>query len=456
LRFTKRHTFFLGLAAGAALAVPSGWFSSWGGEGSPERGNEGLNQGSAPDGSKRVGGAENAALPHEVTAPLPPDYDEASRWVDGILKPNQFVAERLTDAGVTLAEADLAIRSLSGVFDFRNARPGHRYRAQIGTDGRLLAFEYTAGVGEVYSVQRETDDAFSGKRLDIQLDREIVEVDGTIVRSLYEAFLDSGESPSLAMQLADAFRFDVDFFHDTRKGDRFRMFVEKFLHEGELVRYGQVYAAEYQGVEGGPIGTRRLYWYENEKTKTRGFFDESGTAARRAFLRSPLEYTRVSSGFGYRYHPILGKKHFHGGVDYAAPKGTPVHSIADGTVVFASQKGANGKMVKIRHSGGYESFYLHLSKFYVRPGDRVQQSTVVGAVGSTGRSTGPHLDFRIQRYGKYLNPHKQVAPRTASVPASEKTYFREAIASWSHRMDVDTGIARGQVDATANDRTPPL
>lgn len=353
---------------------------------------------------------------------------------EGALKRNEFLATILTKAGATLVAQDELIRAFRGKYDFRLARPGHRYLVDVDHLGNVVGFEFRAGVDEVYRARRDDNGQLKAERVDVPVTREVVEVTGEIEKSLWEAFVDSGESEALAMELAEAFRFDIDFFHDTRKGDKFKLFVEKFTNdEGELVRYGQVYAAEYIGAPYSPVGTKRLFWFNGRKSK--GYFDEKGKAAQRAFLRSPLKFTRVSSPFGYRRHPILGRRHFHGGVDYAAPTGTPVRAVAAGRVTFARRKGPNGLFVRIKHAGGYESMYLHLSRILVRNGQRVGQSTIIGKVGSTGRSTGPHLDFRLKKNGRYINPRRHVAPRTISVARAERSKYFDTIKPWLEKLD---------------------
>lgn len=398
--------------------------------------------GSTTDSMPFVGPPVLPATPAKVEPLVGPPAPPKNRLVEGAVKRNQFVSDVLTSAGATPLEADRTVRALTGTYDFRKSRPGHRYRAEIAPNGEVLSFSYKAGPAEIYEVVREGDDLI-GRRKKVAQQKEVTEVFGTIEHSLYEAFLAAGETENLAMSFADAFRFDVDFFHDTRKGDDFRLFVEKFVdEEGELIRYGRVLAAEYAGGSDSPIGTKRLFWFENEKTGTRGYYDENGTAAQRAFLKSPLQFTRISSGFGYRYHPVHGRRHFHGGVDYAAPTGTPVQAIGEGVVTFAANKGPNGNMVRIRHAGGYESYYLHLSRIQVRSGQRVSQSTIIGRVGSTGRSTGPHLDFRIKKHGKYLNPTKQVAPRVKRIPRKDRGLFARYIAPWRDRFTNGTILAK--------------
>ena len=355
----------------------------------------------------------------------------------GVVQPNQFVAEILGDAGVESSEADRALRALKGTYDFRRSQPGHTFQVELDpSGGRLLRFEYRVAPDEIYEVVRGDADRFVGQKTEVPLERTIVPVEGVIEVSLWEAFVKAGQPPQLAIDLTEVFQYDVDFFHDTRAGDRFRFLVERFSVDGQIVRYGRIKAAEYVGVPSSPVGVRRLFYWDRGSRKSRGYYDARGKAARRAFLRSPLKYTRVSSPYGYRRHPILGRRHFHGGVDYAAPVGTPVRSVADGRVTWAKAKGPAGKMVRIQHAAGYESFYLHLSSILVRVNQRVSQSTVIGRVGSTGRSTGPHLDFRLKRNGAYLNPRRHVAPRTRSVPRGERSAFERAIRPWIRRLEV--------------------
>ncbi len=430
----RAHTFVLGIIIGTFLVAPIG--SALLGTFDERPAGSDLPE---PEPAQAVAPADDDAP--EVTAAL----DEAEQSTDtatvaptnrvtsGQVQPNQFVAEILVEAGATQGAADQCARALSGKFDFRKSRPGHAYQVEVDPEGQVLHFEYKAGPDEIYEVHLK-DGTYVGAQIEVTLHHEVVQVQGTIKVSLWEAFIASGESPNLAMSLADAFRYDIDFLNDTRKGDRFRFFVDKYTHEGELVRYGRIWAAEYVGSTGSPVGTKRLFWWDKGKKASRGYYDHEAHAAQRAFLRSPLKYTRVSSPFGYRNHPILRRRHFHGGVDYAAPRGTPVQAVAEGKVTWAKVKGPAGKMVRIKHTGGYQSYYLHLSSINVRLGQTVSQSTVIGKVGSTGRSTGPHLDFRLKLNGKYINPRSNVAPRTKSVPRKEKKAYLRAIKTWQGRF----------------------
>ncbi len=484
-KLNRAHTFLLGLVAGAAVAnAPDAFGRDAEGrapaaptraiEVAPLEPAEGAETAAAPESTPRPaevpadddrapGGDEARADPADsdegdgapvvLSAPeAVADADEPEATAseatrapaepgvtEGVLRSGQRVVDVLTAAGASPRDAELALAALAGHFDFRQARPGHRYRLRLtapsGDDAlagrRLEDFEYRAGKAERYRVQRVGDDAFRGERVKLELSREVIEVSGVVESSLWDAFVKAGAAPSLSMAMADAFEYDIDFFHETQRGDRFRLFVETEQHEGQIVRHGRILAAEYVGAE---VGTRRLYWFEG-KHGAGGYFDDEGKSARRAFLRSPLKYSRISSGFGYRHHPVHGGKHFHGGVDYAAPTGTPVHAVADGTVVFAAYKGANGNLVRLRHSGGLESYYLHLSKIDVRPGQKLRQGAQLGRVGSTGRSTGPHLDFRLKQGGKLLDPTKNVVPRSVQVARADRKAFGGVLARWKTRLD---------------------
>ncbi len=405
-RLTRLHTFVLGALLGGCLVAA---FS-----GAPR----------APVPAALPDPAPSAprAAPEPIADYGPPA--PKTHTIEGTLRADEFISDVLTSAGASALEVDRAVEALDGIFDFRKARPGDRYRLEL-EDGAIRSFEYRSGPADIFEVERQ-DDRLVGRKRPVEVTKHVVEVRGSIDNSLYDAFLKAGESESLAMSFADAFRFDVDFFHETQKGDAFRIFVEKTENEeGQLIEYGKVLAAEYDGA----VGTKRLYWFKD------GFYDDKGTAAQRAFLRSPLAFTRISSGFGYRNHPIHGGRHFHGGVDYAAPLGTPVHAVGDGVVTFAANKGPNGNMVTIRHSGGLESYYLHLSKISVQRGEHVTQSTLIGKVGSTGNSTGPHLDFRIKKNGTYLDPSKQVTPRSKTIDRRDRAAFAQTVSAWRARLD---------------------
>jgi len=247
-----------------------------------------------------------------------------------------------------------------------------------------------------------TDAGWEIRRAETRPDVRIEAVGGEVRRSLFEAVEAMGESPQLVLELVEIFSSDFDFTADTRSGDRFRLLVEKRYAGEQFVDYGQVLVAQYlsdgrilTGVGFEPAGGRAAY------------YDLDGRSLKKTFLKSPLEFTRITSGFTYaRPHPILGGVRPHLAVDYAAPVGTPVRAVADGTVTAAGWNGGNGIQVQLRHHAGYETVYNHLARLApgVRAGARVTQRQVIGYVGSTGLSTGPHLDYRVAKNGRFVNP----------------------------------------------------
>jgi len=247
-----------------------------------------------------------------------------------------------------------------------------------------------------------TEDGWEVRRADTRPDVRVEAVSGEVTRSLFEAVESKGESPQLVLELVEMFSSDFDFTADSRSGDRFRLLVEKRYAGDQFVDYGQVLAAQYlsdgrilTGVGYEPAGGRLAY------------YDPDGRSLKKTFLKSPLEFTRITSGFTYaRPHPILGGVRPHLAVDYAAPIGTPVRAVADGTVTAAGWNGGNGIQVQLKHFAGYQTVYNHLQRLApgVRAGARVMQRQVIGFVGSTGLSTGPHLDYRVAKNGQFVNP----------------------------------------------------
>ncbi|MFN3413525.1 MAG: M23 family metallopeptidase [Thermoanaerobaculum sp.] len=224
---------------------------------------------------------------------------------------------------------------------------------------------------------------------------------GTISGSLFGTVSAFGEEDELAVALAEVFAWQVDFHRDLAPGDQVKVLFLRQESEGEFLGYGPILAATL--VNRGKAYRAFRYVHQGRA----GYYDELGRPLKRQFLRSPLPYSRVTSGFSFsRRHPILGRRLPHFGVDYAAPEGTPVRATADGVVSFVGSKGGGGKTVEIRHAGGFSTAYLHLSRFAsgLAVGRRVSQGEVIGYVGSTGLSTGPHLDYRVTQNGRHLNP----------------------------------------------------
>lgn len=257
-----------------------------------------------------------------------------------------------------------------------------------------------------------------------------------VIRSSLFAATDAANLPdSVAVQLAEMFASDIDFRRDLRQGDRFSVVYESLEAEGEPLRAGKVLSAEF-------INNGRKHegvWFEEPGHKG-AFYGFNGESSRKSFLSSPLEFTRVSSGYGMRFHPILGREKAHLGVDYAAPTGTPVRTIADGVVTFAGTQNGYGNVIEVTHRDNKSTLFAHLSRIDVKKGQRVEQGEFIGAVGTTGRSTGPHLHFEFRDHGVHQDP-LEIARESESV---------EIDASLRPRFDAIAKLQREQLDAASN------
>jgi murein DD-endopeptidase MepM/ murein hydrolase activator NlpD len=261
--------------------------------------------------------------------------------------------------------------------------------------------EYEASPWLGYAVIARDGGGWRVERRETRPDVREVVVAGEVKRSLFDAVEAAGEEPQLVLDLVEMFSSDFDFTADTRAGDRFRLLVEKRYAGGTFVDYGRVLGAQY--VSNGATLTGIAF--EPRGAARPAYYGLDGRSLRKSFLKSPLEFSRVTSGFTYaRPHPILGGTRPHLAIDYAAPVGTPIRAVADGVVVRSGWAGGNGISVLLRHRKGYETMYNHLSRTAVRVNARVRQGQIIGRVGSTGLSTGPHLDYRVRKNGVWVNP----------------------------------------------------
>jgi len=362
-----------------------------------------------------------------ATAPTTPGIRVVNRRIER----NQILAKALRDAGLDGPQSDRVIAALDGVFDFRRSRVGDQLRL-VFRNGELDFFDYRQSEVDEWQVRRDGERYVASKRV-VEVEKQVSRVELEVATSLYDAALASHEDPTIALALADVFAWDIDFYLDVRKGDRVRCLVEKVLARGRLLRYGEVMAAEYRGEA---VGTKRVFRWQLPDGSW-SYFQEDGTSARKAFLKSPLKFAHVTSGFGSRFHPVLQYVRAHQGVDYAAAVGTPVWSVADGTVTRAGNTGDGGNTVCVRHRNGFETCYLHLSGYGqgVKTGARVAQKQVIGYSGSTGLTTGPHLHFAMKRNGSFVNPLNQKFPRNEPVPSKLLAQFREAVTPLATVLD---------------------
>jgi len=318
------------------------------------------------------------------------------------------------------------------VFSLTKICAGSPYRL-ISEDGDFKRFSCDIDDTEQLVVVRNGD-GFTVSREEIPYTVELVTVQGTIESSLFETVVKIGESERLAMQLAEIFAWDIDFFQDIQQGDSFEVVLEKRFRDGRPAGDGRLLAARFTNQD----RVSQAFYFKDGK-RSPDYYDENGHSLRKAFLKAPLSFSRISSGFTFhRRHPITHRVKAHPAIDYAAPKGTPIHTVCDGTIIFASYKRYNGNCVKVRHPNGWVTMYNHMSKFArnIRSGKRVAQGQVIGYVGSTGLSTGPHLDFRMYRNGVPVNPLKVKSPPARPVSAVNMAAFRVMVADRVALMEI--------------------
>lgn len=346
---------------------------------------------------------------------------------------DQTLAHALYGLALPGGQADAIIGALQGTdFDFRRVRPGDQLRV-VTRDGEVDFVDYRKNTEHEWSVRR-SGDRFIGLRRAVEVEKRVATVELAITSSLWDAAISAGENPDISMALADVFAWDIDFYQDVRVDDRVRVVIEKFISKGRLLRYGDVLAAAYAGSS---VGNKRVFRFEVDKGRFT-YFQQDGNSARKSFLKSPLKYAHVTSSFGMRKHPVLKYLKAHNGVDYGTPVGTPVWSVADGTVTHAGWAGANGNLVCIRHMNAFETCYAHLSKVNVSRGQRVSQKQVVALSGNTGRSTGPHVHYALKRNGAYVNPLNQNFPRAEPLPKAKLADYALAIAPLVQSLDANS------------------
>jgi murein DD-endopeptidase MepM/ murein hydrolase activator NlpD len=344
---------------------------------------------------------------------------EVGRILTGLVSPRSTLAS-LLDGALGRRGVHELVEAARPVYDLRRITTGSRYGVALGANGGVQGFSY--GIDELRTLRvRRVAGALQADILTRSYDVRVARVDGVVSSSLFAAIEKAGELDQLALDLADVFAWDVDFNTEIQRGDTFRVSVEKLTLDGRLVRYGRILAAELRN------GSRTLQALLFEGARGSGYYAPDGTPLRKAFLRSPLRFTRISSGYSSaRFHPILLRNTAHLGIDYAAPLGTPVNASANGVVALAGAADGMGRTVRLRHANGFETLYGHLQAILVRPGQRVEQGTPIGTVGATGLATGPHLHYAMFRNGSYANPLRVQLPPAEPVPDEEKQAFLEA------------------------------
>ncbi len=333
---------------------------------------------------------------------------------EGVVLPRETVSNILTRYGVSLSTVDLLARRSREVFNLRKIRAGNNYSVLCLNDSlqtaKYFIYEDTPTTFIVFGLT-DSIRVYTGSK---EIEQRIKETSGIIESSLWNAMIAQENNPQLALELSDIYAWTIDFF-GIQRGDNYRVIYEKLYVEGQPIGIGKVLASvfQYRGNE--------FYAFYFEQDDKGDFFDEQANSLRKTFLKAPLRFSRISSHFSHRrLHPVHRVYRPHHGVDYAAPAGTPVMAVGDGVVTIARYRGANGNMVEIRHNSVHTTQYLHLSRYGkgIREGVRVTQGQIIGYVGSTGTSTGPHLDFRFYEHGTPVNPLRVKSP--PAEPVQEK------------------------------------
>lgn len=316
------------------------------------------------------------------------------------------------------------------IFSLAQIRKGQRYKI-ILRDNEFFGLEYDIDRDDRLVIQKEKDRfSINQEPIDYEVDLEVVSA--TINYSLFEAVRLSGEKSELGQKLSDIFAWDIDFIKDIQSGDQFKLIVEKRYREGKLFGYGKIQAAFFMNK-----GTVFKAFLHKNSNGTSGYYDENGNSLQKAFLKAPLAYSRISSKFTQkRLHPIFKEYRSHPGVDYAAPRGTPIKTVGDGIITTVGFQKGLGNYITIRHPNGYTTNYNHMSKFAsgMKKNKRVFQGEVIGYVGKTGYATGPHLDFRMAKNGKLIDPLKYKSPSANPIKTEEMEQFLARISELSKKI----------------------
>ncbi|MBV5339218.1 MAG: peptidoglycan DD-metalloendopeptidase family protein [Deltaproteobacteria bacterium] len=374
------------------------------------------------------------ATPPSINVVLP---EERIRTIKGSIKSGDTISSLFKDVFNTKQIKELA-HQCREVFPLNMISTGQPYKLSL-KGGDFERFTYDIDNNDQLVICCNKDD-FSVSREPISYTVEQVTISGNIKSSLFQAVVDIGESEGLAFQLADIFAWDIDFFHDIKVEDSFEMVVEKRYRKGIPAGNGRLLAARFTVQD-------QIYqgFYFKDGSQPPDYYDQNGYSLRKAFLKAPLSFSRISSGFNmHRRHPITNRIKAHPAIDYAAPTGTPILCIGNGTVTLAANNRYNGKYVKVRHPNGWATMYNHMSRFggNIQAGRKVRQGELIGYVGTTGLSTGPHLDFRMFRNGKPVNPLKVKLPRARPVSAYNMVAFRTVVADRVASMQNQSGQFR--------------
>jgi murein DD-endopeptidase MepM/ murein hydrolase activator NlpD len=347
------------------------------------------------------------------------------------VRKNQFLSEILRSYKVDYQKIDLLVKRSILVFDLRKIKAGNNYAVLCKNDSINEVQYFIYEISPASYVVFDLKDSLHVHTGEKEVETVVKSTSGIITSSLWNAMMANNTDPELASSLSEVFAWNIDFF-GIQKGDFYKVIYEEMFVEGKSIGIGKILSALFNS-EG-----HDYYAFELVQDSVTDYFDDKGQNVRRAFLKAPLQFKRISSHFSHsRMHPILKVRRPHLGVDYAAAYGTPVRTVGDGTIVFSGKSGGSGNMVKVRHNGTYTTAYLHLSGFGrgIKRGAHVRQGDVIGFVGSTGRSTGPHLDFRFYQNGEPVDPLRVQSPPAEPVKDKNLAEFYKLMKDAKAKLD---------------------
>ena len=349
------------------------------------------------------------------------------------IKRNSSVHESLIAADVPAPVIHNIVKASRKTFNLSRIQPGIQFEIARYPDGTIDNVTFNLGTLEKLKIAYSHKE-WTSEIIEIPTTTEIVHYSGSVKDSFWSSGMEAKLNPYLIVSFAEVFAWQVDFSREVRNGDQWRFSIEKLFANGEAVGWGKILFAQYtnQGEE------FKAYYYKNEDSDIQGHFDEKGDSLRKVFLKSPMKFGRISSRFSRRrFHPVQKRYKPHNGVDYAAPRGTPIRAVGDGRIAKIGRYGGSGKMIVLKHMSSYVTKYLHMSRFKkgLRRGSRVKQGQTIGYVGSTGLATGPHLHFELHAFGRVVDPLKVDLPSSDPIPQNVMNAYID------HVNNVDRKIA---------------
>jgi murein DD-endopeptidase MepM/ murein hydrolase activator NlpD len=372
---------------------------------------------------------ETLALPEA----LPSDSGAFDFWREERIGRGDTLSGLLSRMGVDSAESRDFLAAAHNSKSLGRLAPGRTVLARVTSGGQLILFRYLASDETLVTVTR-SGGVFKAQEQQVALEPRMIMRSGKIQGSLFGA-TDAADVPDrIASEMAETFSGDIDFHKDLRRGDHFSVVYEAMYFEGQMIKTGRLLAAEFVNQD---QAHRAIYFKDSQGRE--GYYTPDGQSMKRAFLKSPMPFTRISSGFSNaRYHPVLKEWRAHKGIDYAAPTGTPVRAISDSVVSFVGKQGGYGNLIVLNHQGSYSSAYGHLSRFAkgIKRGSRVSQGQVIGHVGATGLATGPHLHYEFRVNGIQKNPLALKLPTSYPLDSRAKSQFVAKSQPLAQRLDL--------------------